>query len=175
MRPAGLSTQWRRVRGPGGGCMGHTSTLCLAAIPVSGHLGLLVLVLLGQPAALLRQEQPGQPPAPAGLHPHPRDPRAERRPAGRPGLPPGPEDAPPRPAGRVPDPPARVPQGAGGRRGAPAGRLPVPAAGPGCGQPGELAGQRRHAPALPGAGPRAHRGQQAAGRRAGERWPPQHL
>lgn len=88
--------------------------LCLAAIAVSGGLGLLVLVVLGQPA-LRWQEQPRQSPAPPGLHPHPCDTRAERHPAGRPALlPPSPEDALPSSAGRVPDPPARVPQDPGG-------------------------------------------------------------
>lgn len=46
--------------------------LCLAAIPVSGGLRLLVFIVLGQPA-LLWQEQPRQSPAPAGVHPHPCD------------------------------------------------------------------------------------------------------
>lgn len=74
--------------------------LCLVAISVSSCFGLLVLVLLGQPALLLQQERPGQPPAPPGLHPHPRDTRAECHPAGSAAfLPPSPEDPLPSSAG----------------------------------------------------------------------------
>lgn len=74
--------------------------LCLAAVSVPSCFGLLVLVLLGQPALFLQQGRPGQPPAPPGLHPHPRDTRAECHPAGSPAfLPPSPEDPLPSSAG----------------------------------------------------------------------------